>query len=77
MPDSPTLTNIRSWNGLVNQLALFMTTTPVMQPLEEAKKTICNLVADGLVYYDKPRPTACSNLLVVTDHKPLMKLFGD
>lgn len=84
MPSQPTITDIRSWHGLVNQLAPFMATAPAMEPFREllkkpvskkiywdlqlqrcfelAKDTICRLVGDGLVYYDQTRPTA-----IVTD----------
>ena len=80
MPAEPTITDIRSWHGLVNQLAPFMATAPVMAPFrdllkksakkkvywdsvlqqkfEEAKGLICQLASDGLRYYDKSRPTA-------------------
>lgn len=80
MPPQPTITDIRSWHGLVNQLAPFMATAPAMEPFREllkkpagkkiywdpqlqrhfelAKDTICRLVGDGLVYYDRSRPTA-------------------
>lgn len=80
MPESPTITDIRSWFGLVNQLAPFMAPAPVMQPFREllkrpvskkvywyqqlrqeferSKEVFCRLDRDGLVYYDKSRPTA-------------------
>ena len=79
MPPEPTITDIRSWHGLVNQLAPFLATAPVMAPFrdlkkptkkkvywdgvlqkkfEEAKTIICQLAKDGLRYYDKSRPTA-------------------
>ena len=173
MPEEPTITDIRSWHGLVNQLAPFLATAPVMAPFRDllkktgcrkvywddrlkeafhlAKKAICSLAKDGLVYYDKSRPTVaitdwskegigfvilqqycecvsletpfcckggwrlalcgsrhltsaeggyaavegealavvwclkkarlfllgCPNLLLITDHRPLVKLFGD
>ncbi|KAG0701317.1 Retrovirus-related Pol polyprotein from transposon 17.6 [Chionoecetes opilio] len=84
MPDRPTITDIRSWHGMVNQLAPFLATAPVMEPFREllkrpagkrvywdeqlrqkfhqAQATLCQLAKDGLVYYDKSMPTA-----VVTD----------
>ena len=80
MPLEPTITDIRAWHGLVNQLAPFMATAPVMAPFrdllkkptkkkvywdevlrqkyEEAKGMICRLAKDGLRYYDKSLPTA-------------------
>ena len=80
MPLEPSITDIRSWHGLVNQLAPFMATAPIMAPFrdllkkqtkkkvywdeqlqkhfESAKSTICQLAQEGLVYYDKSRPTA-------------------
>ena len=84
MPDSPTITDIRSWFGLVNQVAPFVAIAPVMEPFREllkkspyrkvywdqrlqdsfvaARDSICKLLGDGLTYYDKTRRTA-----VVTD----------
>ena len=80
MPEQPSITDIRSWYGLVNQLAPFLATAPVMEPLSELLKkpatkqvywddqlshrflqtqnTISQLARQGLVYYDKMRPTA-------------------
>ena len=173
MPEKPTITDIRSWYGLVNQLAPFLATAPVMAPFrdllkksankqvywddhlqqkfEESKKVLCQLAKDGLAYFDCARPTmavtdwskdgigfivmqqycqcnsvdtpfcckdgwrlalcgsrqltsteanyapvegeamavvwclkkaklfllGCPNLTIITDHKPLVKLFGD
>ena len=79
MPDTPTLTDIRSWYGFVNQLAPFLATSSLMAPFRELLKknsgkrvfwdevlqekfkkvqeTICSLARDGLTYYDKSRPT--------------------
>ena len=83
MPEHPSITDIRSWFGLVNQLAPFIATAPIMAPFrellkkgnkkvywdgnlksmfEQAKTELCNLVSDGLSYYDKSRPT-----IVLTD----------
>ena len=84
MPAEPTVTDVRSWFGFINQLAPFLATAPVMAPfrellkknpgkkvywdkqleakLEQAKDTICKLAEEGLAYYDRTRPTA-----VVTD----------
>ena len=173
MPAKPTITDIRSWFGFVNQLAPFLATAPVMAPFrellkkpsnkkvywddqlqkkfEQSKEIICQLAKDGLAYFDCSRPTTaitdwskegigfvvlqqycsctstdtpfcckngwrlalcgsrhltsaeagyapvegealavvwclrkarlfllgCPNLTLVTDHKPLVKLFGD
>ncbi len=79
MPVKPTISDIRSWYGFVNQLAPFLATAPVMSPfrellkkpsgkhvywdeqlqakLRQAQNTICQLAKDGLVYYDRSRPT--------------------
>ena len=38
MPERPTLTDIRAWYGLVNQLAPFMATSPLMHPFSELLK---------------------------------------
>lgn len=35
MPDQPTITNTKSWYGLVSQLAPSMVTAPVMEPLHD------------------------------------------
>ena len=80
MPDNPTLTDIRSWHGFINQLAPFLATAPIMEPFREllkkshskqvywddqlqqtfkkAQDIICQLARDGLSYFDKSRPTA-------------------
>ncbi|KAK3888979.1 hypothetical protein Pcinc_006984 [Petrolisthes cinctipes] len=84
MPAEPSLTDIRSWHGFVNQLAPFLATAPIMEPFREllkkpqgkkvywdenlkekfrqAKDVICKLAKEGLSFYDKDRPT-----VVVTD----------
>ncbi|XP_076050210.1 uncharacterized protein LOC143030874 [Oratosquilla oratoria] len=84
MPVEPSITDIRSWHGFVNQLAPFLATAPVMEPFREllrrpqgrkvywdenlqekfrqAKEVVCKLAKEGLTYYDKDRPT-----VVVTD----------
>ena len=38
MPEKPTITDIRSWYGLVNQLAPFLAMAPVMAPFRELLK---------------------------------------
>lgn len=48
MPDSPTITDIRSWHGFINQLASFLATAPVMEPFRELLKK----PAGKLVYWD-------------------------
>ena len=80
MPPHPSIKDIRSWFGLVNQLAPFLATAPLMEPFREllkkpvgkkvywdeqlqlrfcqAQDAICKVARDGLVYYDKSRPTA-------------------
>ncbi|MEL6805185.1 MAG: RNase H-like domain-containing protein, partial [Bacteroidota bacterium] len=84
MPNNPTITDIRSWFGLVNQIAPFVAVAPVMDPFRDllkksshrkvywdqrlqssfvaARDIICKMLGDGLTYYDKTRRTA-----VVTD----------
>ena len=37
MPDNPSIADIQSWFGLVNQAAPFLATAPVMAPFREAK----------------------------------------
>ncbi len=38
MLEKPAITDIRSWFGLVNQLAPFLTTSPVMEPFKDLLK---------------------------------------
>ena len=38
MPDNPSIADIRSWFGLVNQVALFLATAPVMAPFRDLLK---------------------------------------
>ena len=38
MPEKPTLSDIRSWYGLVNQIAPFVATSPLMAPFRELLK---------------------------------------
>ena len=38
MPDNPSIADIRSWFGLVNQVALFLATAPVMAPFHDLLK---------------------------------------
>ena len=79
MPEQPTITDIRSFMGLVNQIAPFMITSPLMEPFrellkgstskkvywddqlraafEQAKRDISKLISCGLQYYDTNRPT--------------------
>ena len=39
MPDHPTISDIRAWFGLVNQLAPFLITTEIMKPFRELLKS--------------------------------------
>lgn len=79
MPDKPSITDVRSWFGFVNQLAPFLATAPLMSPFRallkkpagksvywdecllkkftQVKEVICQLAKQGLAYYDKTRPT--------------------
>ena len=38
MPDHPSITDIRSWFGLVNQLSAFVALSPLMEPFWELLK---------------------------------------
>ncbi|KAG0711505.1 Retrovirus-related Pol polyprotein from transposon gypsy [Chionoecetes opilio] len=55
MPDRPTITDIRSWHGMVNQLAPFLATAPVMEPFRELLKRPAGkpLEYDGPVSMDE------------------------
>uniref|UniRef100_A0A0P4VNI8 Reverse transcriptase n=1 Tax=Scylla olivacea TaxID=85551 RepID=A0A0P4VNI8_SCYOL len=48
MPASPSLTDIRSWFGLVNQVAPFLAVAPIMEPFRELLKK----PAGKTVYWD-------------------------
>ena len=85
MPSQPSITDIRSWFGLVNQVAPFLAVAPLMEPFrellkkpaaksvywdtqlrsifEETRSTIGQLASEGLRYYDITRPT-----MVITDY---------
>ena len=39
MPPEPTITDIRAWFGLVNQIAPFFATTSTMQPFRDLLKS--------------------------------------
>ncbi|KAK3883907.1 hypothetical protein Pcinc_011809 [Petrolisthes cinctipes] len=133
VPSQPTITDIRSWFGFVNQLAPFLAAAPVMTPfrdllkkptgskvywdeqlrqkLAQAKETICQLAKDGLAggwrlalcgsrhlteaeagyapiegealavawCLRKARLflLGCPNLVLVTDHRPLVGLLSN
>ena len=86
MPDEPSLADIRSFYGLVNQIAPFIATSSLMEPFrellkssrangnkvywddelqkifQETKLRLCNLITEGLTFFDVKRKTA-----VVTD----------
>ena len=38
MPEQPLITDVQSWYSLINQLAPFLATAPVMEPLHELLK---------------------------------------
>ncbi|XP_045122674.1 uncharacterized protein LOC123511117 [Portunus trituberculatus] len=79
MPDKPSITDVRSWFGFINQLAPFLATAPLMSPFRDllkkpagkgvywdeclhktftqVKEVVCQLAKQGLAYYDKTRPT--------------------
>ncbi|MPC81886.1 hypothetical protein E2C01_076524 [Portunus trituberculatus] len=40
MPDKPSITDIRSWYGFVNQLAPFLTTASIMNVFRELLKKL-------------------------------------
>ena len=48
MPDQPTITDIRAWFGLVNQISPFFATTKIMEPFRELLKHTKN----KSVYWD-------------------------
>ena len=72
MPHQPTISNIRSWHGMTNQLVPFLATD--MDPFRELLKrpagkrvywddhqteaTLFQLANDTFVYYNESRPTA-------------------
>lgn len=49
MPEQPTITDIRSFYGLVNQLAPFVATSPLMEPFRELLKRFSH----KKVYWDE------------------------
>ena len=49
MPAQPTITDVRSWFGFVNQLAPFLATAPVMSPFRDLLKQ----PAGKKVYWDE------------------------
>lgn len=49
MPAQPTITDVRSWFGFVNQLASFLATAPVMSPFRDLLKK----PAGSKVYWDE------------------------
>jgi len=51
MPDEPRLVDIRSWYGLVNQIAPFITVSPVMAPFRDLLKT--TKTSGSKVYWDE------------------------
>ncbi|KAG0726007.1 Transposon Ty3-I Gag-Pol polyprotein [Chionoecetes opilio] len=53
MPAQPTLTDVRSWFGLVNQVAPFLAVAPVMEPFRELLKK----PGGKAVYWDKQLET--------------------
>ena len=38
MPEQPSITDVRSWYGFVNQLAPFLVTAPIMEPFRDLLK---------------------------------------
>ena len=50
MPENSTIAGIRSWFGLVNQLAPFLATAPMMAPFRELLKSTRTL--GKKVYWD-------------------------
>ena len=49
MPEQPTISDIRSWFGLVNQMAPFLAVSPLMQPFRDLLKP----TATKKVYWDE------------------------
>ena len=50
MPENPTIADIRSWSGLVNQLAPFLAMAPMMAPCRDLLKSTRTLGKN--VYWD-------------------------
>ena len=50
MPTEPSITDIRSWFGLVHQLAPFLVSTPIMEPFRELLKP--TTIKNKEVYWD-------------------------
>ena len=50
MPDKPTITDIRSWFGLVHQFAPFLATAPLMEPFRDLLKSKGS--HNKIVYWD-------------------------
>ncbi|XP_064103417.1 uncharacterized protein LOC135213367 [Macrobrachium nipponense] len=77
MPSELSITDIRAWHGLVNQLAPFMATAPVMAPFGDLLKK----PSKKKNYWDDQAATrireGCPNLTLFTDHGPLVNLFGN
>ena len=48
MPSQPSITDVRSWFGLVNQVAPFLAVAPLMEPFRELLKK----PATKSVYWD-------------------------
>ena len=44
MPENPTISDIRAWFGLINQLTPFLITTELMKPFRELLKSISKFV---------------------------------
>ena len=49
MPEQPSITDVRSWYGFVNQLAPFLVTAPIMEPFRDLLKK----PAGRKVYWDE------------------------
>ena len=79
MPNQPTITDIRSWYGMVNQLELAFCGSRHLSKAEAGYSAIEGEALAVAWCLRKARLflLGCPNLIVVTDHRPLVRLFRD
>ena len=51
MPSTPSITDIRAWYGLINQISLFMATSKIMDPFRDLLKP--SNATGKMVYWDE------------------------